>query len=714
MNSQKLLVLSVLVLTFVALWFLDVGRFLNLDYIIQQKESLQNFVDAHFFASVAIYIVLYIIMVTLSLPGGLIMTLSAGALFGLGAGLAMVVVGSTFGATSALLLSRFVARSWVENRFPSQIKKVNEGIRREGAFYLFALRLLPVIPFFLVNLLMGVTRIRTWTFFWVSAVGMFPATLIFVNAGTELGKIESFDDILSPAVFISFCLLAFFPIIAKQVVNSWRIRRKLKGFAKPKRFDYNLIVIGAGAAGLVTSYIAATIKAKVLLVEKDRMGGDCLNTGCVPSKALLKAAKVAQNVRSSDKYGIQSGDIAVDFSGVRAFVRSAIKKIEPHDSAERYQKLGVECHQGQAKITSPYSVDVDGKSYSARAIVVATGARPMFPEHMGLSTGEYYTSETIWNMESLPTHLLILGGGPIACEMAQAFRRLGSEVTLLLRSSRLLKQEDNDVAHTVMSVLTREGVQIRTEHEITGFGKSEAIRYVDCVAPEGKARIEFNEVLVAYGRKANTEGLGLESLSVEINEDGTIQTDKYLRTTLPTLYACGDVAGPYQFTHMAAHQAWYASINALLGWLKTFKVDYSCVPRVTYLDPEIARVGMNEQEARAQGVDYELYMYDLTELDRAITEDHAEGFVKVLTAKGSAKIIGACAVGHNAGEMLSELALAMRKGLGLDAVLSTTHAYPTMAEGNKYVAGEWKKRTAPRWAIGLLKGVLSWRRGNDK
>lgn len=710
MNRRLGFALTLLGLIAVVFVF-DLERFLTLEYLTQQKGALQGLVASYPFLSVAIFTLLYVVITALSVPGALVMTLAAGALFGLLVGVLLVSVGSTVGATLAFLSSRYLMRSWVERHFPRQIQAINRGMEKEGAFYLFALRLIPAFPFFLVNLAMGVTRIGVLTFFWVSQVGMLPATLVFVNTGRELSKVESLADIVSPGLIGSFVLLGVFPFLAKKLLAWWKLQRALKGADRPKRFDRNLVVIGAGAGGLVSSYIAATVRAKVTLIEKNKMGGDCLNTGCVPSKALIKAAKMAADSRRAYELGINTGPVEIDFTRVMQAVHGAIKLVEPHDSVERYSKLGVECIQGQATVVSPYSVRVGEQTLTTQSIIVASGARPFVPAFDGLDQISYYTSDTIWSLSVLPKVLLILGGGPIGCEMAQAFSRLGAKVVLVDRSSRVMSKEDEDVSCFVMSALCKDGVDLRMSHHIQQFKVEGEKKVLVCEAVEGVAEIGFDEVLVALGRKANTEGMGLDKMGVELRENGTIKTDEYLRTAVPTIFACGDVAGPYQFTHIAAHQAWYASVNALFGWVKKFKVDYSVVPWVTYVDPEVARVGLNEAEAKSQNIAFEVTRYSLSELDRAITDHNAQGFIKVITPVGKDRILGVTIVGQNAGELLAEFVLAMKKGIGLNGILSTIHAYPTMAEANKYVAGEWKRKHAPQNLLKIVEKCLAWRRG---
>ncbi|WP_417559687.1 FAD-dependent oxidoreductase [Marinomonas sp.] len=665
-----------------------------------------------------VFLLLYVIVTALSLPGAAIMTLAAGALFGLAWGTLIVSFASSIGATLAFLVSRYLLQDTVQKRFGDRLKAINEGIEREGAFYLFTLRLVPIFPFFLINLLMGLTTIRALTFYWVSQVGMFAGTLVYVNAGTQLGQLESLSGILSPSLLLSFVLLGVFPLIAKKIVDLVKARRVYAGFTKPKSFDRNLIVIGAGAGGLVSAYIAATVKAKVTLIEAHKMGGDCLNYGCVPSKALIKSAKVAHQMRHAENYGLNSSEPSFSFKKVMARIHDVIAKIEPHDSVERYSKMGVDVVQGYAKLIDPWTVEIQlteggTKRLTARSIVLATGARPFVPDLPGLDEVGYYTSDTMWEafakFDEPPKRLVVLGGGPIGCELAQSFARLGSTVTQVERSARIMGREDEEVSVLAQESLRQDGVNILTSHNALRCEKEGEVKRLIVEHDGQESVVEFDALICAVGREARLEGYGLENLGIETK--GTIVTNDYLETLYPNIFAAGDVAGPYQFTHVAAHQAWYAAVNALFGSFKKFRVDYRVIPWTTFVDPEVARVGLSEQDAKEKGIDYEMVRYDLDDLDRAIADSAAKGFVKVLTVPGKDKILGVTIVGEHAGDLLAEFVLAMKHGLGLNKVLGTIHTYPTWAEANKYAAGEWKRAHAPQRILNWLEKYHTWRRG---
>ena len=707
---KKITLLLVIALIVGAYIIFDGKQYLSLEFfqnLYQQEPEL----------TAAAYFIIYVIAAGLSLPGAALLTIIGGMIFGLLTGFLLVSFASTLGATLAFLVSRFLLRDWVQSKFSGYLGAINQGMEKDGAFYLFTLRLIPVVPFWVINLVMGVTPMKVLTFYLVSQLGMLAGTAVYVNAGAELGAVEEFSaaGILTPTLLLSFILLAMFPFIVRAVLNVLQRRKVYKPYVKPKSFDTNMVVIGAGSAGLVSSYIAAAVKAKVTLVEKNKMGGDCLNTGCVPSKALIRAARTVKEISQAQQLGIHVGELKIDFSAVMGRVRAVIREIEPHDSVERYSALGVDCIQGEATIVSPWEVKVDGKSIYTRNIVIASGARPFVPLIPGVDQMDYLTSDNLWELNVLPKRLLVLGGGAIGCELAQAFNRLGSEVTLVDMMPRVLPREDEDVSAFVQQRFVDEGIEVLVSHKTVGFElrddeKVALLEAGDENAGAGNTVVAFDQVLVAVGRKANTDQLGLEGLGIELNLNGTVKVDEFLRTRYPNIYACGDVAGPYQFTHTASHQAWYVAVNALFGRFKKFKVDYSVIPWATFTDPEVAHVGLSENDAVAKGLPYEITKYDMGDLDRAIADNRADGFVKVLTVPGKDKILGATIVGYHAGDLLTEFVTAMKQGLGLKKILGTIHSYPTISEANKFVAGNWSKNHAPQGLLRWIEKYHAWQR----
>ncbi|BEV00478.1 FAD-dependent oxidoreductase [Novosphingobium olei] len=715
---KRIAILLALVVAIAAFVHFDVAQMLTLANLKAQ----QGAIDAAYQASPAkvagLFVLLYVVLTAISFPGAAILTLAAGAIFGLGVGLVLSSVASTVGATLSFLSSRYLFRDAVQARFGDKLKALNAGIERDGAFYLFSLRLVPVFPFFVINLAMGLTPIRVWTFFWVSQVGMLLGTAVYVNAGTRLAEIQSLKDVASPALLLSFAALGLLPWAGRAIMNAIKRRRVYAGFSRPKRYDRNMVVIGAGAAGLVTSIIGATVKAKVTLVEAHKMGGDCLNYGCVPSKALIKSASVADTIRHADAYGIAGVEPRVDFRGVMARVRDVITKIEPHDSAERYTGLGVDVVQGYARIVDPWRVEIkcaDGsvQFLTTRSIVIAAGAEPVVPRLPGLEGSGYLTSDTLWDafskLDRVPEKIVVLGGGAIGCELAQAMARLGGKVVQVEMAERVLASEDDDVSALAKAALEQSGVEVLTSHAAVRVEGAGDARSLIVKGPKGERTIGFDALIVAVGRKARLSGYGLEELG--ISTDRTVVTDEYLATEFPNIFAAGDVAGPFQFTHTASHQAWYAAVNALFGQFRKFKADYRVIPRTTYIDPEIARVGLNEREAKGQGIAHEVTIYHLDHFERAIIEGATTGFVKVLSVPGKDRILGVTIVGEHAGELLGEYVLAMKHGLGLKKIMGTIHAYPTMIEANKFAAGEWRKAHVPHRVLGFVERYHAWRRG---
>ena len=712
MNSKRIILVAIIVALIASFFVLDLNQYLTLESLKSNQQDLAQYIEANWLIAFIGYLVIYAAATALSVPGAAILTLGAGALFGFGWGLLLASFASSIGATLAFLASRFLLRDWVKNAFSKKLESIDKGVEKDGAFYLLSLRLVPIFPFFIINLVMGVTSIKTWTYYWVSQLGMLIGTAVYVNAGTQLVEINQLSDIISTDLILSFVLLGIFPILAKFILSALQQRRVYKGWKKPKKFDRNLVVIGAGSAGLVTAYIAAAIKSKVTLVERHKMGGDCLNTGCVPSKSILHASKLAHIHHTSQNAGVTYEAPKIDFKAVMNKVHSVIKSIEPHDSVERYESLGVNVSIGNATIVSPWQVDIQTEngveSLTTRNIVIATGARAFVPDIPGLKDIDYLTADNLWEITEQPKRMIVLGGGPIGCELSQAFGRLGTHVTQIERGDQVLSKEDPDAAKHLQTQLEKDGIDLRLNTsamavETTSEGNVLVVEFA------GKEeRIPFDKILVAVGRQANLTGFGLEDLGIET--DRTIITNDFLQTKYPNILAAGDVAGPYQFTHTASHQAWYAAVNALFRPFKTFKVDYSVIPWATFAEPEIATVGLNEMSAKQQGIDFEVTRYDIGGLDRALADDHARGFVKVLTKPGKDKILGATIVGANAGELLAEFVLAMKHGLGLNKILGTIHIYPTMAEANKNVAGNWKKDHAPQKVLDFVERFHTWRR----
>ena len=708
MKKFRLLIVFLIAAVLGSYFVFDLQQYVSLEFVQSRLGALQDFREENFVLAALIYFLVYVVMAAFSIPGALIMTLLAGALFGLLWGTIIVSFASSVGATCAFLIARTILHDWVQSRYGELLEPINRGIRKDGGFYLFTIRMVPLFPYFLVNLLMSLTPIRIGTFYAASQLGMLLGTAVFVNAGAELARITSLSGLVSAPVLLSIALVGVTPLLARFIIAALRRRKLARQYGNPRKFDVNAVVIGGGAAGLVSSLIVAGAKAKVVLIEKHRMGGDCLYTGCVPSKSLLRSGHVKHLIDRATDYGLKDATAKVDFPAVMERIRNVIARIEPHDSPERFTSLGVECLAGEAFIESPYVVRVGERRITTRTIILATGARPLVPPIPGLDEIDYLTSDTVWNLDSLPERLLVVGGGPIGCELSQAFGNLGAKVTQVEMAPCIMAREDPEVSELMSERFRGQGIELLTGHRVARFGRGGESQYMEAEHEGKTVRVEFDKVLLALGRKPNVEGFGLEELDVSLTAAGAVEVNQYLQTSVPNIFACGDVAGPYQFTHMASHQAWFAAMNALAGAWR--KVSYKAVPWATFTDPEVARVGLSEQEARERGIEVEVTRYELELHDRALADGENQGFVKVLTPPGKDRILGAVIVGRHAGELIGEFVLAMTHGMGLGKIAAATHIYPTMLEANKFAANAFRKAHMPEWIFPWLEGHFRRRR----
>ena len=691
-SPAKLVVLLLIALA-VVLFLLNGGaERLSVAGFKAEREALLRVVAQWPVASAVVFVAAYIVIVALSLPGAAAMTLAAGALFGLVEGVALASIASTIGATLAMLAARFVARDWVRGKFPKAVAVVDKGFAKEGAVYLLTLRLAPVFPFFLVNLAMGLTAMPVARYALVTWAGALPGTIAYTFAGTALARIERPSDALSPGLIAALFGLALVPILGKWVTHRLQRRRIFAGFTRPRQYDANLIVIGAGSGGLVASLVAAQLKAKVVLIERAEMGGDCLNTGCVPSKALIRAARSIDEVRKAPRFGVDVTQPSVDFAAVMRCVGQSIAAIAPNDSVERFTGLGVDVRVGHARMVDPWSISIDrGVPISAPEIIIATGAAPIVPDIPGMATSGFVTSETLWTrlaaMTQAPRRVVVLGGGPIGCELGQALQRLGSQVTIVANADHVLERDEIEASDIVARSLEADGVTVLLKREVS--------KVDDGALDLGEERVPFDLLIVAAGRKPRLDGFGLDAFAYQ---------------DMPHIRLVGDAAGGEQFTHFAGHSGAIAAINALIGRFGRLKTD-TLVPRVTFTSPEVAAVGLTQAQAEAGQRKVEIFHYPLAEVDRAVIDEVGEGLVKLVVAAGSDRVLGATIVAPNAGDLIVPWILAIKQGVGLKAMQSLIHPYPTLSEAGRAAAGEYRKAHSSARMLRLAARWNAWRRG---
>ncbi|MFN7823959.1 MAG: FAD-dependent oxidoreductase [Pseudobdellovibrionaceae bacterium] len=671
---------------------LQYAPYLTLESLKASQAGLSQYREAHPGLAELSFFLIYVLSTALSIPGAGILTLAGGALFGVVWGTVLVSLASTLGATLSFLLVRYFVGDWARSKFRGSFQKIDHGFNEEGSMYLLSLRLIPLFPFFAVNAMMGLTKISAKQFFLISQIGMFPGTVVYVWAGEELGSLQSLSDLASPSLLLAFTALGLVPWFAKALLQKWKTQKLYSKFKKPKKYDYNLVVIGAGAAGLVSTAIARAVKAKVAIIEKHKMGGDCLNYGCVPSKALIHLANHSPRA---------------PYLEIQQKIQKIIQRIEPHDSVERFTKLGARVIQGSAELVSPWEVQVNGEILTTKNVIIASGAEPYIPEIPGREKIKSVTSETLWDLEKLPARLLVLGGGPVGCELAQAFSKLGVKVTLIEKGLRLLAGEVEEASRRVCESLQRDGVEILLQSEIQTFLSEKSARVV---GPQGAKDLEFDQVLFAVGRKPRTRGFGLEKIEIHLDQRGRVARNGFMQTNFPNIFVCGDVTSEVQLTHVAGHQAWYAAMNALFGRFKLFKEDLRVIPRCTFTSPQVASVGLSPEKAKEIYGEVEVTKFPMDDFDRAICDEATQGFIQIVTPQKGDQILGVTIVAAQAGELIAEYALAMRWSLGLKKILGTVHAYPTWSDANKLAALEWQRKKVPHQLLKFVEKYHDWQR----
>lgn len=694
----------------------DLGQYFTLAYFRSQHAAIHaQYAEQPWYAAL-VFIVIYIPVAATSLPGGALMTLAAGAFFGALWGTVVISIASTIAATITFLGSRFWFRDLIQNKFSDSLRLINSGIERDGALYLFLIRLTPLFPFFVVNVVMGLTPIPTLTFIWVSQIGMIPVTAILVNAGTEVAALDDLSGLLSPGLVASLIFCGVLPLLGRKLAAYLRSRRLLRRYAKPKQFDCNLICLGGSKAAIVAANAAASMKAKVMLIAPPTKPDGALVSGDALSKELVRCAQFLFETHRAHQRGIRSVRTSCDLADLVAEVQRRIADQQRY-AAEWCSKHGITCISGEPMIVSPYAVKVRDRTLTTRSIVIATGSRMSIPIIAGIEKTNYYTADTLLALRVPPRRLLVVGGGSSGCELAQLFARLGSQVTLIETQQRLLASEDADVSELLLCQFQREGIDVRLgclAQEFTVTEDRKALLYSRTGgAQRTPERVEFDELIVACGRIADTHDIGLEALGISVGDDGTVDVDEHLQTVYPNIYACGDVAAPFRFSHGAMSEASYAAFNALFR-LKRYKVNYSLMPWSALTDPEIARIGINEQEAATRAITHETAQYSYDESPDRLTATHeGEGLIKALTVPGKDKILGVTIVGPNASQLIAEFALAMAHGIGLSKMRATRHPYTGMG-------GVQRQATVPGWAMSgqepiwlsrTLERFHTWQRG---
>lgn len=698
-----------------------------------------------------IFVGLYVVATVLFVPGSLL-TLGAGAVFGVALGSVCVSISATLGATAAFLVGRYLARDAIARKIEKHEKfaTIDRAVADEGWKIVLLTRLSPVFPFTLLNYAFGLTRVKLSHYVLASWIGMIPGTVMYVylgslvNVGAGHRQRTTGEWVLYGVGLLATVTVTVFVTrlarraLAKKIGSTETVQSskeimsvpsapvlvrpadahnaRLVSNVHPPDWQnpspapcYNLVVIGAGTAGLVTAAGAAGLGAKVALVEKSLLGGDCLNVGCVPSKAVIRSGRAVFDAKEAGPFGVRVGKpVEIDFSAVMERMRKLRADLSPHDSAQRFANLGVDVFLGEARFASPDTVEVAGQTLRFKRAVIATGARAVEPPILGLAEAGYLTNETVFNLTQRPARLAVIGGGPIGCELAQAFQRLGSQVSLLHKNAHLLDREDMEAAALVQKAFIREGVALHLNATITRVERSAGGKLVYYEAQGKEETLAVDEILAGAGRAPNIEGLNLEAAGVRYDRRKGVLVNDCLQTSNPHIYGAGDVCLAWKFTHAADFSARIVIQNAL--FLGRKKASTLTMPWCTYTDPEIAHVGLYERDARERGVEVDTYVREFKEVDRAVLDGEEDGFVKFHVKKGHDEILGATIVARHAGEMISEISVAMAARIGLGKLASVIHPYPTQAEALRQCGDAYNRTrltpTVKKW----MGRWLAWQR----
>ena len=685
---RKFLPLIVIIIAMALVFAFGLDEWLNWETLRQHESNLKQTVAQHPVLLGALFVLVYTLVVALSLPAATVLTLSGGLIFGPLWGGGLTIIGATSGACLVFLATRSAFGDFFRKKAGARLQQFQQGFQRDAVSYLLMVRFIPVFPFFLVNIAAALTGVSFITFALTTAFGIAPGTFIYASVGNGIsvvlaqGQAPDLGIIFQPEIFLPLTglgVLSLLPIFIRKIQQVKRLEEK-----KKKLIKTDICVIGAGSGGLSVAAGAVQMGARTVLIERDKMGGDCLNYGCVPSKALLAAADAAEQARQATKFGIQTGKIKPNYQQVQAHVADVIAEIEPHDSVERFEGLGVQVLKGAARFENANTVQVGTMRVRAKRFVIATGSKAAIPPIAGLKKVDYLTNETLFDMPEFPTHLLIIGGGAIGVEMAQAHARLGAKVTILERD-RLLPQMDEDVVDILREKLQSEGVECLEGVKIKSVSQTQKLVKVTFSDTDSTHLLTGSHILVAAGRKPQIAGLQLDKAQIDYDAQG-IRVDRRLRTSNKKIFAIGDVTGLAQLTHAAGYHAGIVIRNALFKL--PARAQHEIMPQAVYTNPELASVGLTEQEARSQNIEHQILISEFSDNDRARAEKSTEGKIKlVLSRKG--KILGATIIGKNAGDLLAVWTLALEQKLTIGAMASTIAPYPTRAEISKRAAGSY-------------------------
>ncbi|MBA3536096.1 MAG: FAD-dependent oxidoreductase [Tatlockia sp.] len=697
----------ILLLGLLILFFsLRLDKYLTFTSLRENRATLISWTKEHFFMAALLYMSCYTLAVAASVPGAVFLTLAGGFLFGVVFGTVFVIVSATLGATALFFAVRTSFGDWLAKSALSWLGRMREGFQQNAFSYLLMLRLVPLFPFWVVNIVPALLGVDAKTFIITTFFGILPGSIVYVMVGNGLSHVFEANqtpnlgiifDIKVLLPLLALAALSFIPILYKRVNP-----KEQKKNPKTNQIKCDLSIIGAGAGGLSVAAVAAQLGLKVVLLESGKMGGDCLNYGCVPSKSLLAAGKIAYQLRHAAQFGISSKGLEIDFKKVMQQVHAVIKVLAKNDSVERFESLGVQVIKAVARFSGVNTLVAQDRVIEARRIVIATGSSPFKPPIPGLEDTPYLTNETIFNLTEQPKHLIVIGGGPIGCELAQAFSMLGSKITLI-EGFNLLPKDDVDCVAILRAQLKAMGIIIHEQAKVLGVEPHAHGGIKVSINQAGeKLAIRGSHLLIATGRRANVENLDLEKAGIVYSNKG-IEVNSRLQTSNRRVYALGDVVGPYQFTHMATYQAGIVLRN--IAFKIPAKVDYRAIPWVTYTLPEIAHVGLLAEEA-LKHADIQFTEWSFLENDRAQTEHSLEGKIKIISDK-KGRVLGVTIVGAHAGELILPWVIAIREKRTLRSFTDAVSPYPTLSEISKRVAGEFYKSklfsNKTRWLVGLLK-----------